>query len=120
MGRPVKPELLGADMAARLYVAELVAEAKRLGYPTQAAFAKQISRGVLPTPPVADPLTEQVGQYMAEAATPILRRVIVCHYSDPDPVGVKARRVSMSLAQYYRAINRFLGGLSGYLTTVPR
>lgn len=115
MGRPIRAELASADREARRYVRSQLAEARRLGYPPQAAFAKDMARGTIslaPTP--EDPHLEFVGRYLWTVKE-IERRVVASHYGDDHDIGVKARRLSMSKDRFRRMLDRVLIGLSGYL-----
>lgn len=121
MGRPVRPELMGADHEARRYVMHILAEAARLNYPSKSAFAKEIARGSLSLPPTPDdPVMDQVGRYMIEAANEITRRAIMAHYGEDYPKPIKVRRLGMTINRFDRTIERFLMGLSGYLLATSR
>lgn len=116
MGRPVRPELQWANYEARRFVMEIPAAAKKLGYPSEAAFGKEIAHGAVSLPPTPDdPIMDRVGRYMIEAADTITRLVVLAHYREEYPKPVRVQRLGVSKARYDRILERFLTGLNGWL-----
>jgi hypothetical protein len=125
VGRPVASELRAADYEAKRYVRTQLAEAKRLGYPTMAAFAKDIARGtvsLMPTPD--DERLEYVGRFVWKLPAPLHHTVMVAYDDDGYNAEQKAhqlgRRLSrrISRRQYFDLKEHALILLSGYLIAV--
>lgn len=117
MGRPVRPELLGAHKATQRYFNYAAAEFRRIGYPQGAAFSKHIAKGTLaPAPTPDDPEMDQVGRYMALTLGDIEKRVVASHYGDGGTKYVKAHRIGKTVRQFDVTVERYLVGLTGFMT----
>jgi hypothetical protein len=116
MGRPIRPEIRFADMEARRFVQSQLAEARKLGYPRMAAFAKDIARGTIslaPTP--EDESLDRVGRFYWTFCNEIERRVMATDYGESHTWHVKARRLGVSPGRMQRLKERILLRLSVYL-----
>jgi hypothetical protein len=125
MGRPVALELRAADYAARHFVRTQGAEARKLGYPTMAAFAKDIARGtvsLLPTPD--DERLEFIGRFFHTLPRPLQQALLVAY----DDTGENAERRAYELGrrlsrkvtrrEYFEYRKHALILLSGYLIAI--
>lgn len=116
MGRPVSAELIAPDREARNYFRAQGIHAKKLGFPTMAAFAKSIARGTVnlaPTPD--DPQLEFVGKFMWQLP-PMWFQVLASAYDESgDSVPFKALRLRIKVREYYDLREKALWALRGYL-----
>jgi hypothetical protein len=117
LARTVRDELRYADNEARRYVRSQLAEARKLGYPKMAAFAKDIARGTVslaPTP--EDEVLERVGRFLWQFCGDIERRLLASDYGEDYTTHIKAQRLGMSVHRFHRVKERVLLRLSGYLS----
>lgn len=106
---------MNADWAMGRFMKYQREEYERLGYPKQAAFAKDVSRGsVAIPPPVNDPPSEAAGTFFW-MQNDVKRRILADRY-DGDAEEVRARRASMSVRRLRVEVDRLLTQFSGYLT----
>lgn len=116
MARPLRDELRYADMELRRFVNSQLAEARRLGYPRMASFAKDIARGTISlAPQPEDAGIEAVGKFYWQCCNEIERRVAVVHVTEPYVKHVTARRLGMSIDRYNKVKARVLERLNGFL-----
>jgi hypothetical protein len=125
VGRPVAQDLRAADFEAKRYVRTQLAEAKRLGYPTMAAFAKDIARGTVSLMPTPDDVRlEYVGRFMWRLPEPLRQSVMIAYDDDGYNAEQKAYQLGRRLArkisrrQYFDLKEHALILLSGYLIAV--
>jgi hypothetical protein len=89
--------LVAPDQEARAYFKAQGAEARRLGFPTMAAFAKSIARGTVSLAPTPDdPQLEFVGRFMWRLPH-------------------KAVKLRIKVRQFYAIRDKVLWSLRGYL-----
>jgi len=117
VSRPIQPELYMAGLQASRYVQSQWAEARRLGYPRLAAFAKEVSRGTVTLPPTPeDPALEQVGRFYWRLCKDIERSVLDKAYGDGGGTPYQhAKSLGMSLRRFHRVRERILLRLDGFL-----
>jgi hypothetical protein len=122
MGRPVVLELRAADYEARRFIRAQGAEARRLGYPTMAAFAKDIARGtvsLMPTPD--DERLEFIGRFFFNLPRPLQQVLFVAYDDTGDNSERKAYELGRRLVRkvsrrdYFEYRKHALILLSGYL-----
>lgn len=106
-----------AEFHSRRYVRHITAEARKLGFPTMSAFAKDIARGTVSLAPTPDDKQlDYVGRFMWNIAPPIMRRVLFVAYDDSDETAArKAEQVGMTRRQYFDTKEAALVLLTGYL-----
>lgn len=115
MARPVRPEVRYADMEARRFFRSQWKEAQKLGYPTQAAFAKDIAKGSVSLAPLPeDEQLEKVGKFLWSLEL-VPRQVVFLHYGDNSPTKVKAHFLGMSTHRFAYLKSMALTGLAGML-----
>jgi hypothetical protein len=116
MGRPIRSDLIKVEREVRRYVHSQWREAQRLGYPTLAAFAKDIARGTVslaPTP--EDPYLEEIGSFIWKLEKDILRLVLFAAYTnDGYRVDEKAQRLRMKARRFHELRTEALTLLKGY------
>ncbi len=115
MGRPVDVFLFEAEYEARRYVQAQYSELRRIGYPSMATFAKNISNGGVscaPTP--ADPKMGYVFDYL-QIRKPHEREVIYSFYSYQDPPKEQARQLKLKYWEFNDIKRQVLEGLAVYL-----
>lgn len=116
MGRPVCPELVAPDQEARNYFKSQGAEARRLGYPTMAAFAKSIARGTVSLAPTPDdPQLEFVGRFMWRLPPEWFQVIAACYDDSGETVPYKALKLRMKVRDFYSVRDKVLWSLRGYL-----
>ena len=117
MARQVRAEIHQADRELRRFILYQFGEAKKLGYPTMSAFAREIARGTVSCPPPTeeDPLMEAVGEFYFQHLHEVERRVIAEKNLAAGTLYERARRVGMSYGSLKRAIDRILERCHGYL-----
>lgn len=117
MGRPVRAEISMADREMRRFIRQQQAEARKLGYPTMATFARDIARGTVGTPPTQkdDPIVEAVGEFFWMVRE-IDRRILAEKYMDVGTLYERARMAGTSIGSLKRHIDRLLERLSGFLS----
>jgi len=116
MARPVRAEIFAADRELGRFIRYQFAEARRLGYPIMATFARDIARGTIGVAPPteADPLMDAVGEFY-HGLKEIERRVLTEKYLDAGTLYERARRASVSTRKLGMILDRILERLSGYL-----
>jgi hypothetical protein len=118
VARSVGIELYYPDLMARRYVQYQLLESKKLGYPSAASFAKNISNGNLrPAPTPDDPALDLVGLFMWEL-TEIKRRLMFSAYGDTDSPYLRARRLGLSVDGFNKRKREILFQLKGRLTPI--
>lgn len=116
MGRPVCPELVAPDQEARNYFKAQNAEARRLGFPTMAAFAKSIARGTVSLAPTPDdPQLEFVGRFMWRLPPEWFAVISACYDDSGETVPYKALKLRIKVRDYYAIRDKVLWSLRGYL-----
>jgi hypothetical protein len=94
---------------------ELV-EAKRLGYPRRAAFARHLGADVSP---VEDEDVERTGDYLWKERSHLERLAVFAYFGDGHSVAVKSRRLGVSQYNYVWLVNTTLAGLAQHLAGFP-
>jgi hypothetical protein len=118
VARNVGFELYYPDLMARRYVAYQMNEAKRLGYPVAATFAKNIANGTLaPAPTPDDPALDLVGPFMWELSE-VKRRLMFSAYDYSTTPYIKARALGISVASFNQKKREILFQLKGRLTPI--
>lgn len=102
-----------ADEQLGRFVRQQISEFERIGYPTQAAFAKLVAAGTVKVTPPEDPQVEAVGRFFWRR-NDVQRRIMVDRYCPGSPYE-KAKRASMSVRRWQIEMDRLLTALSGYL-----
>lgn len=117
MARQVRAEIHQADRELRRFILYQFSEARKLGYPTMSAFAREIARGTVSVPPPTDedPLMEAVGDFYFQHLHELERRVIAEKNLSEGTLRDRARSVGMSYGRIQRALDRVLERCSGYL-----
>jgi len=117
MARQVRAEIHQADRELRRFILYQFNEARKLGYPTMSAFAREIARGTVSVPPPTeeDPLMEAVGEFYFQHLHELERRVIAEKNLSEGTLRQRARSVGMSYGRIQRALDRVLERCSGYL-----
>lgn len=114
MGRGVRAEIMDADYEMGRFIRYQRTEYERLGYPKQAAFAKDLSRGSIPVPPVInDPKMDVAGSFYW-AQNDVKRRILADRY-EGESEEIRARRASMSVRRLRVELDRLLTQFAGYL-----
>ena len=110
MARQVRAEIHQADRELRRFILYQFGEAKKLGYPTMSAFAREIARGTVSCPPPTeeDPLMEAVGEFYFQRLIETERRIISERYMQNGTEKQKAQRLSMSLRSMQMKTDRIL------------
>ena len=118
MARQVRAEIHQADRELRRFVLYQFNEAKKLGYPTMSAFAREIARGTVSVPPPTeeDPLMEAVGEFYFQHLHEVERRVIAEKNLSIGTLYERARRIGMSHGKLKVAIDRILERCHGFLS----
>lgn len=117
MARQVRAEIHQADRELRRFVLYQFNEARKLGYPTMSAFAREIARGTVSCPPPTedDPIMEAVGEFYFQQLHEVERRVIAEKNLSSTTLRDRARQIGMSYGKLQRAIDRILERCHGYL-----
>ncbi len=116
MGRPVCSELIAPDQEARNYFKAQGAEARRLGFPTMAAFANAIARGTVSLAPTPDdPQLEFVGKFMLRLPPEWFQVIAACYDGSGETVPYKALKLRIKVRQFYAIRDKVLWSLRGYL-----
>lgn len=117
MARQVRAEIHQADRELRRFVLYQFAEAKKLGYPTMSAFAREIARGTVSVPPPTeeDPLMEAVGEFYFQHLHELERRVIAEKNLAVGTLSQRAKMAGISYGKLQWMINGILKECSGYL-----
>lgn len=106
--------MMDADYAMGRFMRYQREEYERLGYPKQAAFAKEVSRGSISIPPIPnDPIADAAGSFFW-SLNDVKRRILADRY-DGEPEAVRARRASMSVRRLRVEIDRLLTQCAGFL-----
>lgn len=114
----IRLRLVRARAAAKRFFAFQEAEAKRLGYPSMAAFAKDIARGTVslaPTP--EDPEHEAVGDWFWKL-TEVNRWALIfqfCRIDGRSPERLAKERFNWGRDKFKERIEKLLRDLSGAL-----
>ena len=103
----VSPTLLRADAEMKRFIREQYHN--HLGYPKICSFARNLSRGSISLPPPTedDPVLDCIGAFYI-SLMPIEKRALFERYSGDGAVRQRARRVSKSVAGFYRFTNKIL------------
>lgn len=110
----MRDEIRLADGELRRFILYQHQDAARHSYPTQAAFAKDIARGTISTPPTPDdPVMDAVGRFYWSILE-IERRAAAERYMR-DPEHIRARRLGQTVHQFRRMQDRVLLKLAGFL-----
>jgi hypothetical protein len=118
MARSVGFELYYPDLMARRYVQYQMNEARRLGYPVAASFAKNIANGTLaPAPTPDDPALDLVGVFMWELSE-VKRRLMFSAYDSSTTPSTKARALGISVQAFNHKKREILFQLKGRLTPI--
>lgn len=114
---PLQVGKLFADVALRKYVRTTYMEAQRLSYPRICIFAREMARGTISLPPITaeDPVHDAVGAYYGQLLE-IERRILSEWYTPANgTLKQKARRVSKSVDNLKRAVERLIRGCESLL-----
>ncbi len=117
MARQVRAEIHQADRELRRFVLYQFNEARKLGYPTMSAFAREIARGTVSCPPptAEDPIMEAVGEFYFQHLHELERRVIAEKNLAVGTLLQRARASRMSRGRLQLIIDRILERCHGYL-----
>ena len=117
MARQVRAEIHQADRELRRFILYQFGEAKKLGYPTMSAFAREIARGTVSCPPPTeeDPLMEAVGEFYFQRLIEHERRILSERYLRNGSEKQRAQRLSMSVRAMSMKTDRMLERLREYL-----
>lgn len=116
MSRPVRSDVILADMELRRFIRYQHHEAQRLGYPIMSTFARDIARGTIgcAPPTEADPVMDAVGDFFHQLRE-VDRRIVAEKYLDSGTLYERARRASMSRGALERLLDRILERCAGFL-----
>ena len=104
----MEAELLFADRELRRFIKAQYENYYPLGYPSAAAFARDIARGTVSLPPTPqDPLMDQVGVFY-HGLKQIERRVISEYYGNRGSFRRCARVIGVSVGRFFRFLNKLL------------
>ena len=117
MARQVRAEIHQADRELRRFILYQFGEAKKLGYPTMSAFAREIARGTVSCPPptAEDPIMEAVGEFYFQHLHEVERRVIAEKNLASNTLRDRARNIGMSYGKLQWLIDRILERCNGFL-----
>jgi hypothetical protein len=109
MARKVDEELRPAEIEIKRFIGYQYSEAKKLGYPTQSTFAKNIGKGDIGVPPptVVDPDMDCIGMFFW-GLKDIDRRILAERYLETGTQYEQARRCGLSIDNFNRKVNRIL------------
>ena len=118
MARQVRAEIHQADRELRRFILYQFGEAKKLGYPTMSAFAREIARGTVSCPPPTeeDPLMEAVGRFYFQHLTEVERRVIAEKNLSVGNLNQRAKANGMTRGRLQAIIDRILERCHGFLS----
>lgn len=120
VGRSVHPELVQTDYELGRFIRAQEAEARRLGYPREASFARNIARGTLSVAPMLeDPVMEAVGEFYFQHLGEVGRFILAQKYTGVSEVE-RARAAGVSRQRLSRVIHSLLHQLKGYLAGALR
>jgi len=118
MARTVGEELYWVRREVDRYFISWNQEFERLGYPKEAAFAKNCARGTVSLPPTPDdPMMERVGLWISKLCN--VKRYILAssvRACDGRTIYLRARSIGISDKRYSRDLEKMLRELKGYLT----
>jgi len=117
MARQVRAEIHQADRELRRFILYQFGEAKKLGYPTMSAFAREIARGTVSCPPPTedDPIMEAVGEFYFQHLHELERRVIAEKNLNSSGLRERARAVGLPHWKLIRITERLLERCCGFL-----
>lgn len=119
MGRPVSSDLTAPHMELQRYFRAQHAHANKHGYPTMAAFAKDIARGTVSlAPQPEDPQLEFVGKFVCALPHKWLLIMSACYDNSGETVPYKALKLRVSVRDFYKVREQVLWELRGYLKAV--
>jgi hypothetical protein len=116
MARKVDEELRPAEIELKRFIGYQWAEARKLGYPTMATFAKNIARGDIgcPPPTEADPDMDSIGMFFW-GLKDIQRRIVVEHYLETGSQYEQARRLGISPESFRKKMNQILNECKAWM-----
>ena len=111
-------ELMMADRYLRRFIFEERLSIAKLGYPRQAAFASEMSRGTigLPPPTELDPYNEAIGKFYRTIAT-LDRTILEGYYTPAFKVRQFVRSIGKSVGAFYRRIRRLIADCAHWLSS---